>query len=84
MADTMLVMDYVFADNLLPDQLMDGDLIEIEDEFDSQIVEVISVEQFTDSETKQDTYLIQAKNEFGEIVEAAFFDWQFVKLFVLK
>jgi hypothetical protein len=52
MTDTMLVMDYVFADNLLPDQLMDGDLIEIEDELDSQIVEVISVEQFTDSETR--------------------------------
>ena len=32
MTDTMLVMDYAYVDNLSADQLLEGDLIEIDDE----------------------------------------------------
>lgn len=58
MADTMTNMKFVYADLLTPSQLMEGDLINI----DNDIVEVISV---VDDATG-DNYTITHRNEYGE------------------
>jgi hypothetical protein len=58
MSDTMIAMDLIHADNLMPDQLMLGDLIKIGDD----IVEII----FIESDSTGDNYDIQTENEFGE------------------
>ena len=52
-------MKLIKADNLTPDQLMIGDLIEL----DGDIVEVI----FIESDSTGDNYDIQTENEFGEL-----------------
>jgi len=52
-------MELIKADNLTPDQLMIGDLIEL----DGDIVEVI----FIESDSTGDNYDIQTKNEFDEL-----------------
>ncbi len=54
----MIAMDLIHADNLMPDQLMLGDLIKIGDD----IVEII----FIESDSTGDNYDIQTENEFGE------------------
>jgi hypothetical protein len=59
MPDTMNDMKLIKADNLTPDQLMIGDLIEL----DGDIVEVI----FIESDSTGDNYDIQTENEFGEL-----------------
>jgi hypothetical protein len=61
MTATMIDMKFVYADLLTPAQLMEGDLINI----DNDIVEVISV---IDDATG-DNYTITHKNEFDEIEE---------------
>jgi uncharacterized membrane-anchored protein len=61
MTATMIDMKFVYADLLTPAQLMEGDLINI----DNDIVEVISV---TDDATG-DNYTITHKNEYDEIEE---------------
>ena len=58
MADTMTNMKFVYADLLTPSQLMEGDLINI----DNDIVEVISI---VDDATG-DNYTITHRNEYGE------------------
>ena len=58
MTDTMKTMKFVYADLLTPSQLMEGDLINI----DNDIVEVISV---VDDATG-DNYTITHRNEYGE------------------
>lgn len=58
MADTINNMELIHADDLLPDQLMIGDLIKIGDD----IVEII----FIESDSTGDNYDIQTENEFGE------------------
>ena len=58
MSDTMTDMKFVYADLLTPSQLMEGDLINI----DNDIVEVISV---VDDPTG-DNYTITHRNEYGE------------------
>jgi hypothetical protein len=58
MSDTMIAMDLIHADNLMPDQLMIGDLIKTGDD----IVEILSIE----SDSTGDNYDIQTENEFGE------------------
>jgi hypothetical protein len=55
---TIKSMKFVYADLLTPNQLMDGDLIDI----DGDIVEVVSV---VDDATG-DNYTITYKNEFDE------------------
>lgn len=54
----MKTMKFVYADLLTPGQLMEGDLINI----DNDIVEVISV---VDDATG-DNYIVTHKNDFGE------------------
>jgi len=58
MTATMETMKFVYADLLTPSQLMEGDLINI----DNDIVEVISV---VDDATG-DNYTIIHRNEYGE------------------
>jgi hypothetical protein len=58
MAATMIDMKFIYADLLMPSQLMEGDLIDV----DGEIVEVISV---VDDATG-DNYTITYKNEFDE------------------
>jgi hypothetical protein len=68
MSDTMIAMDLIHADNLMPDQLMVGDLIKTGDD----IVEILSIE----SDSAGDNYDIQTQNEFGEkeIVQYSYTD----------
>ncbi len=54
----MINMNLIHADNLKPDQLMLGDLIEV----GPDIVEVI----FIESDSTGDNYSVQIENEFGE------------------
>ena len=54
----MIDMKFIYADLLMPNQLMEGDLIDI----DGEIVEVISV----DDDATGDNYSITYKNEFDE------------------
>ena len=54
----MKTMKLIHADNLMPDQLMIGDLIKV----DEDIVEVI----FIESDSTGDNYDVQVKNEFDE------------------
>ena len=61
MTATMKTMKFVYADLLTPSQLMEGDLINI----DNDIVEVILV---TDDATG-DNYTITHKNEYDEVEE---------------
>ena len=57
-------MEYVYADILYADQLMENDLIEIADEDGNEsIVEIIDIVSLPNS------YLIIAKNEFAESIE---------------
>lgn len=58
MTDTINTMKFVFADELIPSQLMAGDLIEI----DNEIVEVV---QIIDDATG-DNYTITHVNDFSE------------------
>jgi hypothetical protein len=58
MPATMETMKFVYADLLTPAQLMEGDLINI----DNDIVEVISI---VDDATG-DNYIVTHKNDFGE------------------
>ena len=58
MSDTIASMELIHADDLTPDQLMIGDLIQIGDD----IVEV----KFIESDSTGDNYDIQTENEFGE------------------
>ncbi len=58
MPATMETMQFVYADLLTPAQLMEGDLINIDDD----IVEVLSV---VDDATG-DNYIITHRNDYGE------------------
>lgn len=58
MTATMETMKFVYADLLTPSQLMEGDLINI----DNDIVEVISI---VDDATG-DNYTVTYRNDYGE------------------
>ena len=58
MAATMIDMKFVYADLLTPSQLMEGDLINV----DNEIVEVVSI---VDDATG-DNYAITYRNDYGE------------------
>jgi hypothetical protein len=83
MTATMTGMEYVFADELLPDQVMEGDLIEFQDEYGAQICIVTNIEEFKDFETGY-TYLITGRNEYHEELEMVVHDINRVKLFVMR
>jgi hypothetical protein len=74
MTATMKDMKFVYADLLTPAQLMEGDLINIENE----IVEVLSV---VDDATG-DNYTVTHRNDFGETDETACTFEDMFKLYV--
>lgn len=82
MTATIKSMDYVFADELLPDQVMVGDLIEFEDEDAAEICEVTSIEEFFIDERYH--YELVGRNEFHEHFEMLVIEWHRLKLFVRK
>jgi hypothetical protein len=74
MPATMETMKFVYADLLTPAQLMEGDLINIDDE----IVEVLSV---VDDATG-DNYTVLHRNDFGEEEETSCTFEDMFKLYV--
>ena len=79
MSDTLTNMEYIYADILFADQLMEDDLIEYVDEDGSaSIVEVVDIVSLKNS------YLIIAKNEFSETIEFELAEDTKVKLYVLQ
>jgi hypothetical protein len=74
MSATMMVMDYEYVDNLSADQLLEGDLIEIDDE----VVQVLDI-----SPTK-DGIVISYENDFGEKEDQEFSDETIFKLFIMR
>ena len=79
----MMSMDnYRYIDNLRPDQVMVGDIIEFSDESITEIGIVSDIEElYLDREF---SYLIHGRNEFNETLEMIVEDWQVVKLFIEK
>jgi len=79
----MMSMDnYRYIDNLRPDQVMVGDIIEFSDESITEIGIVSDIEElYVDREF---SYLIHGRNEFNETLEMIVEDWQVVKLFIEK
>ena len=79
MSATLTNMEYVLADILFVDQVMENDLVEyLDEDNNSSIVEVI------DLISLENTYLVIAKNEFGETIEFELADDAKIKLFVLQ
>ncbi len=74
MPDTIKDMELIHADNLTPDQLMIGDLIEV----DGDIVEVI----FIESDSTGDNWSVQTKNEFDELEFANYSYTDLIPLYV--
>jgi len=74
MTATMANMKLVYADLLQPSQLMEGDLINI----DNDVVEIISI---VDDATG-DNFIVTHRNDFGEEEETAFTYEDMIKLYV--
>lgn len=72
MTDTINAMDLVFADMLIPNQIMIGDLIKV----DEEIMKVISI-----AENNEGVNLVLL-NDFDEKIETFFFDDEKVELYV--
>jgi hypothetical protein len=72
MTDTILDMQLKLADTLFPDQLMEGDIIKIDDEY------------FTIKEMIQNDegFNISVLNDFDEQVDIFLFDDETVQLYV--
>jgi len=70
----MANMKLVYADLLQPSQLMEGDLINI----DNDVVEIISI---VDDATG-DNFIVTHRNDFGEEEETAFTYEDMIKLYV--
>jgi hypothetical protein len=58
MPATMLNMDFILADQLTPDQLLEGDYIKVDGE-------IVYVESITDDATG-DTYYVTVTDDFSE------------------
>jgi len=74
MTATIIGMDYAYVDNLSADQLLEGDLIEIDDE----VVQILEISPMKDGIT------ISYENEFGEKELQEFSDDKIFKLFVMR
>jgi hypothetical protein len=74
MTATIISMDYAYVDNLSADQLLEGDLIEINDE----------VVQILELNSAKDAIVISYENEFGEKEIQEFSDETIFKLFVMR
>jgi hypothetical protein len=79
MSDTLNAMEYVYADILTADQLMENDLIEFIDEDG-----VPSIVQIQDIVSLENSYILIAKDEFGETFEIELEDDAKVKLYVFQ
>lgn len=78
----MINMDYRFIDQLRPDQVMVGDLIEFADDTVIEIGRVTDIEEIY--ENREYRYVIHGRNDFDETLELVVEDWQLVKLFILE
>jgi hypothetical protein len=74
MTATIIGMDYAYVDNLSADQLLEGDLIEIDDE----VVQILEISPMKDGIT------VSYENEFGEKEIQEFSDETIFKLFVMR
>jgi hypothetical protein len=74
MTATIIGMDYAYVDNLSADQLLEGDLIEIDDE----VVQILEISPMKDGIT------VSYENEFGEKELQEFSDDKIFKLFVMR
>ena len=79
MSDTLNAMEYVYADILSADQVMENDLIEFVDEDG-----VPSIVEVQDIVSLKDGYVFIAKDEFGETFEIELADDATVKLYVFQ
>jgi len=79
MADTIQTMEYIYADILSADQLMENDCIEYLDEDGSPLIVEIQ-----DIVSMKDSYLLIAKDEFGEVIEIELADDAKIKLYILQ
>ena len=74
MTATIISMDYAYVDNLSADKLLEGDLIEIDDE----VVQVLELS------LAKDAIVIKYENAFGEKELQEFSDETIFKLFVMR
>ena len=72
MADTINSMELRFADNLLPSQLMPGDLIKVDNE-------CVTIETITENE---DGFNIYTRNDFNEEGHIYLFDDETIEWYV--
>lgn len=72
-------MEYVYADILSADQVMENDLIEFVDEDG-----VPSIVEVQDIVSLENSYIFIAKDEFGETFEIELADDATVKLYVFQ
>lgn len=79
MSDTLNAMEYVYADILTADQVMENDLIEFVDEDG-----VPSIVEVQDIVSLKNSYVFIAKDEFGETFEIELADDATVKLYVFQ
>ncbi len=72
MSDTINSMELRFADNLLPSQLVDGDLIKVDNEY-------VTIETLTQNE---DGFNIYTRNDFDEEGHIYLFDDETIEWYV--
>ena len=72
MSDTINSMELRFADNLLPSQLMEGDLIKVDNEY-------VTIETLTQNE---DGFNIYTRNDFDEEGHIYLFDDETIEWYV--
>jgi hypothetical protein len=79
MSATLNAMEYVYADILTADQLMENDFIEYLDEDGlSTIVQIQNIDSV------ENGYIVVAKDDFGEMFEIQLADDSRVKLYVFQ
>ncbi len=72
MSDTINSMELRFADNLLPSQLVEGDLIKVDNEY-------VTIETLTQNE---DGFNIYTRNDFDEEGHIYLFDDETIEWYV--
>ncbi len=72
MSDTINSMELRFADNLLPSQLVEGDLIKVDNEY-------VTIETLTQ---KEDGFNIYTRNDFDEEGHIYLFDDETIEWYV--
>ena len=72
MADTIKNVELKFADNLLPSQLMPGDLVKVDNEY-------VTIETLTEN---KEGFNITARDDFNEQTEFYLFDDETIEWYV--